>query len=116
MGRRYEKGRRFEYRVKRELERQGYVVFRCAGSKPVDLIAMKRGGPNLIVECKLNGKFSRDDLWKLFFLAEDAGAVPMIAWKEGRLIRLKRLDISEDVERIKRTRGDSSRQDQSRID
>jgi len=50
----YERGRDFEYRVKRALEGLGYVVVRCAGSKPVDLVAMKPGVV-IFVECKKSG-------------------------------------------------------------
>ena len=39
----YERGRVFEYRVKRYLERQGYFVVRSAGSHFPDLIAVKNG-------------------------------------------------------------------------
>jgi len=37
------KGRLLEYAVRRKLRSMGYYVFRCAGSRPVDLIAMKDG-------------------------------------------------------------------------
>ncbi len=50
----YERGRDFEYRVKRALEGLGFVVVRCAGSKPVDLVAL-RPGRVLFVECKKSG-------------------------------------------------------------
>jgi len=50
-GKRYAKGRRTEYRVKSELERQGFFVVRCAVSRPVDLIAF-REDQILFVECK----------------------------------------------------------------
>ena len=39
----YVRGRNFEYRVKELLEKEGYIVFRTAGSHGLfDLIAMKR--------------------------------------------------------------------------
>jgi len=47
----YVKGRNFEYQVKRLLENQGYIVFRFAGSKPLDLLAVKFGKV-LFCECK----------------------------------------------------------------
>ncbi|MEM3549308.1 MAG: hypothetical protein QXJ23_09940 [Thermofilum sp.] len=47
----YERGRAFEYRVKRHLERQGYFVMRSAGSHFPDLIAVK-DGEVLAVEVK----------------------------------------------------------------
>ena len=45
------KGRLLEYAVRRKLRALGYYVFRCAGSRPVDLIAMKEG-KTLLIECK----------------------------------------------------------------
>lgn len=44
-------GRNLEYAVRKHLKKQGYVVFRCAGSRPVDIIAIKHG-QILLVECK----------------------------------------------------------------
>jgi Holliday junction resolvase len=45
------KGRQLEYAVRRKLRSLGFVVFRCAGSRPVDLIAF-RDGKITLVECK----------------------------------------------------------------
>lgn len=45
------KGRQLEYAVRRKLRSVGYVVFRCAGSRPVDLVAF-RDGKIVLVECK----------------------------------------------------------------
>jgi len=69
----YEKGRDFEYKVKRILEGLGYVVVRCAGSKPVDLVAMKPGVV-VFVECKKGGRI--DIAQKVYGsgLAKKAGA------------------------------------------
>ena len=39
----YERGRAFEYKVKRYLEKRGYFVVRSAGSRFPDLIAIKNG-------------------------------------------------------------------------
>lgn len=47
----YAKGRNLEYSVRERLKTFGYVVFRCAGSRPVDLIAI-REDRILLVECK----------------------------------------------------------------
>jgi len=49
----YEKGRRFEYRVVRDLRRRGFLAFRFPGSKPFDVFAVDRMGRAYIVECKL---------------------------------------------------------------
>lgn len=50
---RYAKGRRWEYEVKQRLEHHGWIVFRCAGSKPVDLVAFHVIHLPLVVECKV---------------------------------------------------------------
>jgi Holliday junction resolvase len=59
----YAKGRAFEYQVKKLLENQGYIVFRCASSKPLDLVAFKMGKV-LVCECK-TGFVSEKDKEKL---------------------------------------------------
>ena len=49
---RYVKGRRFEYKTKKEYEDKGYIVFRTAGSHGlVDLIAV-RNDEILFIQCK----------------------------------------------------------------
>ncbi|MEM4323916.1 MAG: restriction endonuclease [Candidatus Nitrosocaldaceae archaeon] len=51
----YLKGRNFEYKVKKYLEQQGYVVLRTAGSHGIyDLIAIKfEPEPSIIfIQCK----------------------------------------------------------------
>ena len=48
----YSKGRGLEYTVRKKLQALGYTVFRCAGSRPVDLVAVKQG-QILILECKV---------------------------------------------------------------
>lgn len=55
----YIKGRGFEYRVKSKLERKGFSVYRLAGSKPFDLIAIGFGGV-YAVECKKKDLTSRE--------------------------------------------------------
>ena len=70
---RYHSGRRFEYRVKKLLESHGYLVFRLAGSKPFDLIAL-RPGEILFVECKKSGYISRTQMNRLCEMAKRVGA------------------------------------------
>jgi Holliday junction resolvase len=53
---RYAKGVRWEREVKRRLEKAGWTVFRCAGSKPVDLIAVKERRLPRVIECKVGRK------------------------------------------------------------
>ncbi len=57
----YRKGRSLEWRAKKELQEEGYVVIRSAGSKgPVDLVAFNRSCFRLIQVLKgslLTSKF-----------------------------------------------------------
>jgi Holliday junction resolvase len=55
----YVKGRAFEYQVKKLLESQGFIVFRCASSKPLDLVAF-RMGKVLVCECKTSSVSKKD--------------------------------------------------------
>lgn len=94
--RNYINGANFERRVKKELEEQGWLCFRTAGSHGVaDVIAIQGGRVPRLIQCKLTGKISRTDRSKLKEVANEAGAVPMICWreKEGRkyIIKYKRL-------------------------
>ena len=58
MNKNYNSGRKFEYRVKKHLEKKGYYVMRSAGSKsPFDLIAIPNNKPLLtykvlLIQCK----------------------------------------------------------------
>jgi Holliday junction resolvase len=68
MSKKYAKGRRLEYRVKKYLEGCGWCVFRCAGSKPVDLLALKEGQA-CIVECKTS-RISKKELQEKLSMAK----------------------------------------------
>lgn len=49
----YEAGRRFEYKIKKAWEHDGYIVFRTAGSHGAfDLIAVARAGRICFIQCK----------------------------------------------------------------
>jgi Holliday junction resolvase len=63
----YAKGRRLEWRFKKYLEERGWRAFRCAGSKPVDLIAL-REGKVCIVECKTS-RISKKELQEKLSMA-----------------------------------------------
>ena len=74
VNRRYRKGYMFEWRVRRFLEAAGWVAVRCAGSKPVDIIAM-RNGVILFIECKKGrSRVRREQLEVQEELARRAGA------------------------------------------
>ena len=81
----YGRGRRFEYRVRTDLERLGYTVFRSAGSKgPADLIALCKGRVPLLVQCKIGGDPGRDEWNGLLRTAENCGAIAVVAVRVGK--------------------------------
>ena len=88
----YHKGRRFEYEVKRLLERQGFTVFRCASSKPLDLIAF-RMGKVLICECKV-GRVSEGEKEKLGEWSFKLGFPTALFTKENGSIRMELFEPS----------------------
>lgn len=52
--RNYERGRRWEYKVKKEWEKRDYMVLRTAGSHgPFDLVAVKWGLYPSLIQCKV---------------------------------------------------------------
>lgn len=87
----YVKGRRFEYRVKRELERDGYLVFRTAGSRGVaDLVAIKDGAVYL-VQCKNRHikTVSKKEVEELIRICEENSVTPVLAYNDnGCIVRL----------------------------
>ena len=86
-GRNYERGRAFEYRVKRKLERDGFFVVRSAGSHFPDLLAVKEGVP-YAVECKRDaGRVTRMELERLAALRKH-GIIPLVAYPRGGRIEL----------------------------
>ena len=87
---RYVKGRMFEYKVRDALKEKGYVVFRCASSRPVDLIALR---PNevLLVECKTEKRIDVTQLDRQIELAKQAGAKLIYAFKEKKGIEFRQM-------------------------
>ena len=82
---RYLLGRQFEYRVKKLLEAEGYLVVRCARSKPFDLIAFFPGLPPLAVECKRSYSalyHSKEKIEEQRRLAERYGMDFLVAYGE----------------------------------
>ena len=55
----YRKGYNFERRVRKYLESQNYIVFRCSRSKPFDLIAFSPDGTIYLIECKVTGRINK---------------------------------------------------------
>lgn len=88
----YEKGRRFEYRVRDLFKEYGFVVLRAAQSKPVDLVCLKNG-TSVLVECKIRksslGKSGKEVLLNM---AQTAKAIPVLAYREKRKIKLMNIE------------------------
>lgn len=89
------RGDRFERLVKADLERQGWLVVRAPGSgsgsdgTPVegtslDLIAVRRNHPPMLVSCKLGGKIARAERDTLAQVAERFGCVAVVVSKPSR--------------------------------
>ena len=97
VNRSYRKGYRFEVRVKKYLEERGYKVFRSAGSKPLDLIALSKD-KIFFIECKVNVSRSmlRKSGEKLIQIAKGTPARPIIAYRDGNKIRF--YDPINDIE------------------
>lgn len=77
----YQRGRDFEYRVKKDMEKHGYLVLRSPASKsPVDLYCITMGGL-VFIQCKLHGVIGVDE-WNAFYdVAESVNAIPVLAEK-----------------------------------
>lgn len=88
----YRSGYRFERRVRAVLEREGYVVIRAAGSKgPADLVALRRGHPPVLVQCKRGGRIGKDERRALSETTERAGGVAVLAKSAGKRVVLERI-------------------------
>ena len=81
MNNRYRKGYRFEHRVKKYLEKKGYKVFRIAGSKPIDLIAMSSRIVYL-VECKGHREKLHKASERILEISGETCAKPIIAYRK----------------------------------
>jgi len=85
MNKKYRKGYLIERRVRKYLEKKGYKVFRLAGSKPADLIAMKNN-QIYIIECKVEERIRKNAREKIIALTEGTSAKPLIALRKNRKI------------------------------
>ena len=80
---RYRKGYIWELEVKKKWEDQGFSVFRCAGSRPVDLIALKKQMLPRLIECKAGKAPSQPYLEKQKKYWEDLGFVYVLEVKKA---------------------------------
>lgn len=91
----YEKGRRFEYRVRDLFKRQGFVVVRAAQSKPIDLVCLK-DGTSILIECKVNkSSLGKDGKNELLHMARTSRAIPVLAYREKRKVKLLNIDTNK---------------------
>ncbi|OYT30423.1 MAG: hypothetical protein B6U95_00355 [Thermofilum sp. ex4484_82] len=93
----YIKGRMFEYKVKKLLEKKGYFVVRSAGSHFPDLVALKKG-EIFLVECKRHDRIKKEEIKALIDLAEKVGGIPILAYKNGNKTLLVKLPFKENGE------------------
>lgn len=90
----YEKGRRFEYRVRDMFKEHGFVVIRAAKSKPVDLVCLKKG-TSILVECKIRkSSLGKNGKEVLLNMAKISKAVPVLAYREKRKVKLLNVETN----------------------
>jgi len=93
----YSKGANFERRVRKHFEAEGWVVFRSAGShSPADLIALK-AGEVMLIQCQLNGYFTKAKKGILQILTEELNCQGCLAWKEGKTLRLGKWNEADSI-------------------
>lgn len=96
----YERGRRFEYRVRDDLRRRGWWVLRSPQSRSaVDLVALKIDRPALLVQAKMDGRLPPGEWNELWDLAETTGGVPVLVRRQGRRLEYCRLLERKDGSR-----------------
>jgi len=82
--RNYEKGRRLEYVLKEQLERQGCFVVRSAGSRgPADLVAIK-GGKATLIQVQKRSHLPKEKENALKLAAKKAGCDAYLAYRVQR--------------------------------
>lgn len=98
----YQKGYRFELRVKKHFEKLGYYVKRSYASKGAeDLIAIKnvelkdhtakRLSEVFVIQCKnlkVEKKLKREDAVRLINLAKQCGATPLLASNQNHKLNI----------------------------
>ena len=89
----YALGRAHETAVRGRLERRGWLVRRSYASKGIEDLLAFRGNVLLLIQCKRTGGISSDEWNRLYGLAEEFGAVPVVTFKSGdRDVAFMRLD------------------------
>jgi len=97
----YLRGRNFEYRVKKDLKKNGFLVFRQAKSAFPDLIAVRKcTGKKICVECKVNGYITKEEKDNLLKIWVEYDIHPFTARRVKRKIVYHDLVFSEDINAI----------------
>jgi len=74
------------------LNHLGYFVVRQARSAFPDLIALRQG-EIILIECRVDGRISREERRRLLAYAEQVGGKPSIAYRKGRRLLFKPIEI-----------------------
>ena len=77
----YERGRRFEYRTKHDLDERGYYTVRAAGSHSKIDIAAFKGEVCLMIQCKTDGKLPKSECATLVGISTNPRFLPILASK-----------------------------------
>lgn len=97
----YEKGRNFEYRVKKYLIENGFFVVRAAKSSFPDILAVRKStGKKICVECKVNGYLTEQEKLKLKVLWTKFDIHPFVARREKNKLKFFDFLFNEDVNAV----------------
>lgn len=99
----YARGRDFEYAVRDDMRKHGYLALRSPASKsPVDIYCIKTG-ELIFIQCKLHGALYREEWNSFFTFCDSVNATPVMARKpdSGRGIEYFELLDFKDESRKK---------------
>lgn len=88
----YQKGYRFERRIIKHLESEGYFVVRSGKSKFPDIVALKfdyrkPGNIDVVIgECKVNKYLSKGERTMAILIKKITGVPLTVYWRDGRKI------------------------------
>ena len=76
------KGTKLEHDFRRYFEKWGYHVIRAAGSFGIDLIAIKKDHPPILINVKWLKKYlSKSEKYQMLEDARKTGGIPVLAYK-----------------------------------
>lgn len=79
------RGDAFERLIRARLDACGWVVVRAGGSLGAfDLCALKSSRKPVFIQAKIDGRLDHEPWNTLYLVAEQAGAIPVLAWRPGR--------------------------------